>query len=127
MARTVVAVLIGFIAWWVVGACARFLVRVTWPEYALVERAMTFTLPMQLVRLAVAVACSVIGGWTASVVAKGDLRAAWWLGAVLVVVFIPIHYGLWDKFPIWYHLFFLVTLAPINGFSGRLAARSRQC
>jgi hypothetical protein len=31
---------------------------------------------------------------------------------IMVALFIPAHYMLWDKFPVWYHLFFLVTLAP---------------
>jgi len=122
--RTILAVVVGFIAWWVGGGCVLYLVRVSWPEYAAAEGPMAFTLPMQLFRLAVGVACSIAGGWIAAVTAKGDPRAAWWLGIVLVVVFIPIHYSLWNRFPIWYHLFFLLTLAPINGYSGRLAGRS---
>jgi hypothetical protein len=34
------------------------------------------------------------------------------LGCGLLFFFLPVHYSLWDKFPVWYHLFFLVTLAP---------------
>jgi len=33
-------------------------------------------------------------------------------GAVMVVLFLPVHYMLWVKFPMWYHLFFLISLAP---------------
>lgn len=32
--------------------------------------------------------------------------------AIMVVLFLPVHYMLWRKFPTWYHLFFLITLAP---------------
>jgi hypothetical protein len=31
---------------------------------------------------------------------------------IMVLLFLPVHYMLWAKFPIWYHLFFLITLAP---------------
>jgi len=30
----------------------------------------------------------------------------------MLILFLPVHYMLWRKFPIWYHLFFLITLAP---------------
>jgi len=29
---------------------------------------------------------------------------------VLLIMFLPIHYTIWDKFPIWYHLYFLSSL-----------------
>ena len=30
-------------------------------------------------------------------------------GVILLVAFIPVHIGLWDKFPVWYHLTFLLA------------------
>ena len=36
------------------------------------------------------------------------------LGIMLLAMFIPVHYGLWDKFPVWYHLTFLVSLLPLT-------------
>jgi hypothetical protein len=119
----VLAVVAGFIAWFCIGVVGFALMRVFWPEYAQAEPQMAFTLPMQLARLTVSVACSVGGGWLAALVAKGDSRPAWWLGALLLIIFIPIHYSLWSRFPAWYHLSFLLTLAPIVGFSSRLASR----
>jgi hypothetical protein len=32
----------------------------------------------------------------------------------LLALFIPNHYLLWDKFPVWYHLTFLVSLLPLT-------------
>jgi len=29
---------------------------------------------------------------------------------LLVVAFIPVHYELWDRFAVWYHLVFLASL-----------------
>jgi hypothetical protein len=123
MLRTLLGIVVGCIAWFAIGALGFFLMRAAWPDYALAEPEMTFTLGMQLSRLAVAVACSVGAGWVAALVARGNSAPAWWLGVLLVLFFIPIHYSLWDKFPVWYHLFFLLTLAPIVGLSARLAAR----
>jgi hypothetical protein len=122
MWRTVLAIVAGFIAWFCIGAVGFALMRAVWPEYVRAEPEMAFTLPMQLARLTVGVACSVGGGWLAAVVAKGDSTPAWWLGVLLLVIFIPIHYSLWNRFPVWYHLTFLLTLAPIVGYSSRLAS-----
>lgn len=121
MVRTVLGVVVGFIVWAVVGSLGLFLLRLSWPDYARVEEAMTFTLAMQLSRLAVGVVSSIAAGWTAVAVARRDIKTAWALGVLLVLMFVPIHFSLWDKFPVWYHLAFLLTLAPIVGFSGRLA------
>ena len=123
MVRTFMGIVAGLIAWTVIGACGLFVLRLSWPAYALAETQMTFTLAMQISRLAVSVASSVGGGWLAATIA-GQGRAAWWLGVLLVIIFIPIHYSLWNKFPAWYHLTFLLTLAPIVGVSGRLAGEA---
>jgi len=125
MWRTVLGIVAGLVAWVLIGTVGLWLMHVTWPAYALVESSMTFTLPMQLGRLGVGVLSSIGGGCTAVLLARGASPAAWWLGTLLVLIFIPIHYGLWDKFPVWYHLFFLLTLAPFNALGGRIAPRTR--
>ena len=88
--RMLLAIVVGLVAWFIIGTCGLLLMRVSWPAYAVVEEAMTFTLPMQLLRLAVGVLSSVGGGWLAARVARGNARAAWWLGALLVLIFIPL-------------------------------------
>ena len=125
MWRMLLAIVAGFIAWFCIGAVGFALMRALWTEYVRAEPEMAFTLPMQLARLMVSVVCSVGGGWLAAVVAKGDSRPAWWLGGLLLIMFIPTHYNLWSKFPAWYHLSFLLTLAPIVGFSSRLASMAK--
>lgn len=30
----------------------------------------------------------------------------------MLLLFVPLHLKLWHAFPVWYHLFFLLTLAP---------------
>jgi len=39
-------------------------------------------------------------------------------GVLLLVAFIPQHVMLWDKFPVWYHLTFLLSLVPLTYLGG---------
>ena len=84
MLRILLGTLVGLVAWFIIGTCGLLLMRVSWPAYAVVEEAMTFTLSMQLMRLAVGVLSSIGGGWLAARVATGDSRAAWWLVGPIV-------------------------------------------
>jgi len=108
--RTVAAVLGGFVAWWVVATVANFVVRALIPGYSDVERAMTFTLSMQVARLVSGALASLVAGWVAARIARADRRAVWALVIALLALFIPVHYQLWDRFPAWYHLIFLASL-----------------
>jgi len=120
MLRRILAVLAGAFVFGLLGTLLFLLLRLAWPEYARVEISMAFTPPMMLARLAAAALCVIAGGWTAARIASGDLRAAWWLGVLLLLVFIPVHYQLWQRLPAWYHLTFLLTLIPLAGLGGRL-------
>ena len=112
-ARIALGVLAGFIAWFVVATLCNFAVRAAFTGYADVERTtFAFTLPMLLARLATGVASSIAAGLVCAAVPKTEGRAAPILAAILVIFFLPVHYSLWDKFPLWYHAFFLVSLAP---------------
>jgi hypothetical protein len=46
------------------------------------------------------------------------------VGISLIVFFIPVHIRLWDKFPVWYHLFFLISLIPLSFVGSRIARSS---
>jgi len=46
-------------------------------------------------------------------------------GLLLLVAFIPEHIRLWDKFPVWYHLMFLVSLVPLTYIGGTLGSPQR--
>jgi len=30
-----------------------------------------------------------------------------------LAAFLPVHYSLWNRFPIWYHLVFLISIIPL--------------
>jgi hypothetical protein len=34
------------------------------------------------------------------------------LGSVVFAMFVPLHIAIWSKFPVWYHLTFLLTIIP---------------
>jgi uncharacterized membrane protein len=41
-------------------------------------------------------------------------------GVLLLIAFMPIHAMLWDKFPVWYHLTFLMSLVPLSYLGGTI-------
>jgi len=116
----------GFVVWFVVASIGNVLFRMSWPGYAQVEAAMTFTLAMLVGRLLLGVLSSLCGGFVVAWIARGNATATWILGIVLTVFFVPVHYGLLDKFPIWYHLVFLASLLPVTLLGASLFVRSRR-
>lgn len=113
MIRLVLAVITGFVTWFVVATLGNLLMRALLPGYAAAEPSMTFTLAMLIARLVLGFVSSFGAGFASSVVARGKAGAVYACAAVLVVCFLPVHYSLWLKFPLWYHVVFLATLAPL--------------
>jgi hypothetical protein len=107
--RSATAVLGGIVAWVVVATVGNFALRAVLPGYAGVEQAMTFTFDMQAGRLVVGALASFAAGFVAARVARGAGRAAWIPTIALVAVFIPVHYRVWTRFPLWYHLVFFAS------------------
>jgi len=62
---------------------------------------------------------SLCAGFALERITKQDGRAVKILGGLLTVLFIPVHYGLWDKLPLWYHVVFLVSLYPLTLLGSR--------
>ncbi len=125
MLRTVVAIVAELIVWFVVATLVNLLFRALWPGYAEVEIGMNFTLAMLLGRLLLGALSSLCAGFTLAWIAKGNGRAVKVLGILLTLVFIPVHYYVWDKFPLAYHLIFLASLLPVTLLGARLfSARS---
>ena len=90
--------------------------------YAAVEKTMAFTLPMLIARLAISAAGSVASGYGAVLVGRSP-RSATAAGFILLLLFLPVHYLLFDRFPLWYHLTFLVSLPVLSIAGGAVAAR----
>jgi hypothetical protein len=123
MARDILGVITGLAVWIAVASVAGMAMRSAWPEYASVADAMTFTLPMMFARLTIGALATVGAGWVAAVIARRSRLASMTAGLLLVVVFVPQHLMLWEKFPVWYHLTFLVSLVPLAYLGGQIRAR----
>ncbi len=125
MWRMIAGVLLGLAAWAVVVTVLNWGLRLWLPGYAAVEHTMLFTLPMKLARLSIAAVASLAAGAIVRAVAPSSRLAPWIAGMVMVALFLPSHVYLWNKFPVWYHLTFLLTLAPLVAFGASLLPRNR--
>jgi hypothetical protein len=113
MARSFIGVVAGLFAWLAVTLVAGFVMRSTWAAYASVADAMTFTLPMMIARLTIGALATVTMGFVTAWITPSAI-ARLIPGAVLLIAFIPQHVMLWDRFPIWYHLTFLLSILPLT-------------
>ena len=119
-ARNFIAVVAGLAAWMVVATLAGLIIRETWPAYVSVAESLLFTLPMKIARLSIGAIATLAAGYVAGHITQS--RVAQLLpGVLLLIFFIPVHINLWDKFPIWYHLTFLLSLVPLTYVGNRVA------
>jgi hypothetical protein len=123
MVRATIGILVGFVIWFVAATLGNLLVRTLIPTYVAAEAVMAFTLPMLLARLAVGLLSSLVAGFACSFVTRRSRRAIYVFSVTMVVFFLPVHYNLLAKFPIWYHVAFLGTLAPLIILGGALRGR----
>jgi hypothetical protein len=112
MIRSIFAVIAAVVTWFIVATIGNWILRAGLPAYSAVEVSMNFTLTMMICRLLLGLVSSLFAGFVCATIARNRV-AAKVAAAVMVVLFLPVHYMLWAKFPIWYHLFFLISLAPM--------------
>jgi hypothetical protein len=117
-------VVAGLVAWAVIVTIMNWGLRLWLPGYAAVEHALQFTLAMKIARLSMAAFTSLAAGALIRAIAPASRLAPWIAGAVLLILFLPSHIYLWNKFPLWYHLTFLLTLAPLVALGARLWSRA---
>ncbi len=122
--RAIAAVIGGLVVWMLVATAANLALRAAWVSYAEVERTMNFTPAMMIARLLLGAAASVGAGVAVGLISRRDTRAIAALIAVLIVVFIPVHYGLWERFPLWYHAVFFASLALMTAAGAMLGRRT---
>ena len=125
MLRNAAGIVAGLVAWVLIVTVLNFGLRLWLPGYVEAEPGMGFTLSMKIARLTIGVLTSVAAGALVHVIAPASRWAPWIVGLVLLALFVPEHFYLWDKFPIWYHLTFLVTLAPLVVLGARLGTFAR--
>lgn len=120
MKRTIFALVAGFVVWGVVATLINFGLRAGIPGYRLAEPSMSFTLGMKAARLILAALASLAAGATTGLIAPEKKGAPWVLGAIVLALFLPEHIQIWAKFPVWYHLTFLLTLVPLVALGAAL-------
>ena len=120
MVRTILAVIGGLVAWAVVATLLDIGLRLALPGYREAEPALAFTLAMKLSRLTLAVIASLAAGATVGTIAPASRWAPWIAGLIMLALFLPEHIRIWSLLPVWYHLFFLVTLAPLVALGARM-------
>jgi hypothetical protein len=74
----------------------------------------------------VGVIASLAGGAACAAITRGSDIPEVVLAGLMVAIFLPVHYGLWAKFPPWYHLAFLISLAPLVLAGAELVRRPRR-
>jgi hypothetical protein len=120
LVRALLAFVASLATWLLLATILDLAVRRALPGYAAAEPAMTFTFGMLIARLAIALVTSLAAGAMAAVIAPRSSWVPWLLGVLLLVVFVAEHLKLWQVFPVWYHLTFLLTLVPLVVIGWRL-------
>ena len=113
MVRSILGIIVAILTWFVVATIGNWILRAILPGYSDVEVAMTFTLTMMVCRLVLGLVSSLCAGFVCAAIAGRSSVAPKVSAAIMVIMFLPVHYNLWAKLPILYHLFFLITLAPM--------------
>ena len=124
MLRSILAVIVAVVTWFVVATIGNWILRAVLPGYSAVEASMNFTLMMMICRLVLGLVSSLCAGFVCAAIAGGNGAALKVAAAIMVILFLPVHYMLWTRFPIWYHLFFLISLAPTMLIGGALRRSS---
>jgi hypothetical protein len=112
MKRSILACLAGLLAWLVVVTVINRGLRLGLPNYTAAEHTLQFTLAMKWARLLMAVVTSLVAGAVTSWISPSSRWAPLLVGSVVLAMFVPVHIAIWSKFPVWYHLTFLLTIIP---------------
>ena len=120
MLRLIGGIVAGIVVWGIVVTLLNFGLRYGMPGYGAVEKAMLFTVPMMAARLSISAVSSLVSGYAAAAIGRRQMAAVA-AGVIILLLFLPVHYMIWDKFPIWYHLTFLTSLPVLSIVGGRFA------
>jgi hypothetical protein len=112
MKRSILACLAGLLTWAVVVTVINRVLRLSLPNYTTAEHTLQFTLGMKWARLLMAIVTSLVAGAVTRWISPSSRWAPLIVGGVVLAMFVPAHIALWSKFPVWYHLTFLLTIIP---------------
>jgi len=112
MKRSIFACFVGLLTWMVVVTVINRVLRLSLPNYTAAEHTLQFTLGMKWARLLMAIATSVVAGAVTAWISRSSRWAPLIVSGVVLAMFLPVHIAMWNKFPVWYHLTFLLTIIP---------------
>jgi hypothetical protein len=121
--RATIAVVAGLLVWAVCATGLDIVLRHLLAGYSAAEPQMQFTLTMMFARLALPGGIpSIVAGFSSAWISKKSSRVTFTLIVLLLMIFLPTHYQLWTKFPLWYHLTFLGSLILFTWLGAKLYA-----
>ena len=131
MLRVILGIVAGFIAWSILWVGSDQLLRMVSAEWygahqAAFEKAMFNQEPFTpdstilILRLVFSVIISLMSGFLAAVIAKGNRNAPLGLGILLLAFGLLVQVVAWNYMPVWYHVVFLALLIPMTILGGRL-------
>ncbi len=123
--RLVAGLALGWATSWLVLTGGFALLRASWPDYASADPEKAYTLTMLFVRLFIFSSMIAATSGVATVIA-GDKRIAWVAGGLILALSIPPHLYpgyVWNDYPAWYHIVYLLSTLPIAVIGGRSARR----
>jgi len=112
MKRSILACLAGLLTWIVVVTLINRVLRLSLPNYTAAEQTLQFTLGMKWARLLMAIVTSLVAGAVTRWISPSSRWAPLIVGSVVLAMFVPVHIAIWSKFPVWFHLAFLLTIIP---------------
>ena len=112
MKRSILACLAGLLTWIVVVTVINRVLRLSLPNYTAAEQTLQFTLGVKWARLLMAIVTSLVAGAITRWISPSSRWAPLIVGSVVLAMFVPLHIAIWSKFPVWYHLTFLLTIIP---------------
>ena len=110
--RAALACVSGVLTWVLVASLINRVLRVSIVGYAVAEHTEQYTLAMKWARLLMASVASLAAGAVTRRVAPASRWAPWVVGCLALAIFLPLHISIWNLFPAWYHLTFLLSLLP---------------
>ena len=124
MWRTALGIVGGLAAWAVIATLLNFGLRAAIPAYHAAEATLQFTMAMKAGRLSEAALASIAAGMVIRAIAPASRWAPLIAGALLLAMFLPVHAQLWSRFPVWYHLTFLLSIVPLFVVGAALLPRA---
>jgi hypothetical protein len=116
---------LGWATSWAILTGGFALLRAIWPGYALADPEKAYTLTMLFARLLIFSSMIAATSGVATLVA-GDKRVSWVAGGLILALSLPPHLYpgyVWDDYPAWYHIVYLLSIVPIATLAGRLVRR----